>query len=273
MVNYELGVRNDGYSITFDLSKLILHKKDKNIFNIDKLTSEFASEEKLKIFLVTNGVMPKELLRDKINIIYKNNKTLPVVLEEQQVYINRLFKLSAGFKRYISLNDPNFRSIVGYFPALTKMLGNKEFLEELIEEYKFVPVQKQNILELKAYLSQSKIDSNNIIANIALFELLKRILLKKETNKYNQDEDYAINYRGLRDLAFIIYRYNEKNRLKKLKRQLETGKTETASHIGEEQCDFIFQEEPDFPYNSEEEKKYQKYLENLPDEEHPHYRR
>ena len=273
MVNYELGVRNNGYSITFDLSKLIPDKKDKCIFDIDKLTSEFASEEKLKMFLVNNGLMPKDLLNDKLNIVYKNNKTLPVVLQEQRVYIDRLFKLSGGFKRYISLDDPNFRSIVGYFPALTKMLRNTEFLEELIQEYQFVPVQKQNILELKAYLSQSKIDSNDIIANIALFELLKRVLLKKETNKYNQDVNYVINYRGLRDLAFIIYRYNEKNRLRKLKRQLEMDKAEDAALIEEEQCDFIFHEEPDFPYNSEEAKDYQKYLENLPSEEHPHYRR
>lgn len=269
MVNYKLGIfnkNNEGKIINLD--SIITNKK---LQELDNFTCLFDSESQLKVYLFNLELISNSELLQKINIMYRNNgkiKKLPV-----------LYK---GVKEY--------RDVVTLKYKLRSKSSDIEFLSALADHYdngstKFNK-QKQNVSDIRLYLSDVRSSGGNFVESSLLENALDNLLVRAAYKPANSNGEVIEDYRGLRDLAMFIWKYETKQKSKQEKKEKWVQGTlfeqsERIQQINEN----VFEEEekfyksnlssdgdPDFPYNSEEEEIYNRYIESLPDEYHPHRR-
>lgn len=262
MVKYKLGVLVKGEQKIIDLDSII---KLKDLKSIDKFTSFFINENVFKVFLLKKDLLDEVNLKKDIVVVYKNNgkiKKIPVIYHDA-------YKLLEIEK----LKD-----------KLISNLYDMEFLEKLANYYSngSTKYNKQglNVNDIRLYLSdvrRSGIIHHSKMLDAAIEDLFKKAVFKidKSTCKFK------VNYRGLRDLALFIYKYElQKDLLDKQKNDDQTWDQPTLFDLFENEKSSVLSSDgdPDFPYNSEEEAMYKKYEEHLPNEcpdydEHLPYKR
>lgn len=272
MANYKLGVytRNNGRII--DLSRIT---KIKELDKLDDLTSTFNSEEELKIYLFNQGLITSEEIKQNISVMYNYGgkvKKLPIFYSDMKKYLDEI----------------NLKY------ELNGLKSDTKFLEKLARHYSlgsdsFNP-QGLNVQDIRIYLSDVRNNGGEIFFSNML-ETAINDLFHKAVYKIDKKTtgEVKVNYRGLRDLALFIYKYKdslkkEKEAKEEIKKDVDewvqTSIFETPQVTPEfnpEEADF---NEPDFPPNSEEEREFSTYLEEInekafsePIEEHDHYRR
>ncbi len=283
MVSYKIGIYNRKEARIIDLDKIT---KIKSLDKLDELTSTFNSEEELKTYLFNQELISLDEMEKKLSIMYKNNgkvKKLPIVYQDMKKYLD----------------------IVYLKAKMMAAAQDIELLEKLARHYsigsdKFNP-QGVNVSDIRMYISDFRSNGEKHFYSraleLALDDMWKKAVFKLVDKKTGEVKE---NYRGSRDLGMFLYKY-EKTLEKKAEKQ-ETKvevKTEKVTEpeweqttlfdlinkqeeIKEEQKKWVLSSEgePDFPPNSEEERNYKRYLEELdelannePIENHPHYRR
>ncbi len=254
MVIYKLGIYRDNNSKLFDLQQIIYVEPSKSLQNIDEFTRKFESENELKEYLLNKNILGKDEMHEKLQVLYKNHgevKTLPIIYSKQ----NRL----------LNIGIINMK--------LKSLATNVKFLEKLLEHYDFYQYernpQNSNILNIKLYLNDIyrdgkkaiKYDRKLIEKTLDNFVLVATRILDKKNN------NFKFNYRGFRDLALLIYNFEEIEKLKELKvniKQWEDSEDEKET-LARLNGKWILSSEgdPDFPPNSEEEKMRIEYEDNI----------
>ena len=252
MVRYKLGFFVNKEVKIIDLDSL---KKIKNLQSLDKFTSSFANENELKIYLFNHELLSKLEMKYNVVVTYKNNgreKKIPVVYQDA----NKLL------------------DVVDLKYKLMSMKSNMQFLEKLADFYSngSTKYNKQglNVSDIRTYLSDVRYKREEIHSYLLLENALDA-LFKKAVFKIDRNTgEVEINYRGMRDLALFIYKFEnnlEKNKIKE-EQSNETWVQESLFDI-EKKSSFEVESnlssafEPDFPPNSEEEARYQAYQDKL----------
>ena len=192
-------------------------------------------------------------MKQNIVIMYKNNgkiKKIPVVYHDAS-------KL---------LDNANLRY------KLKSMSYNAEFLEKLANYYsngstKFNK-QALNVSDIRTYLSsvRDKKAHPSKLLDIALDDLFVKAVFKVD----KKTGVVEVNYRGLRDLALFIYKF-ESDLQKNKPEENKDNESWTQGSLFDMVQNESFSEdsilsshdEPDFPPNSEEEARYKAYVERL----------
>ena len=271
MARYKLGVfskKNEGRIINLDsIVKL------ENLKTLDEFTTAFNNESELKVYLFNQGIITQEELSQNISIRYKYNgkiKKLPIFYQEMKKYLDMIHL------KY----------------ELKGLCGDVEFLEKLANYYSngSTTFNKQgcNVHDIRVYLSDVRSNGghtfHSTLLEKAINDLFEKVIIRdtdKKTGEVIED------YRGMRDLALLIYKYKKavevKEENKKIALQVVGEQTSLfdESYVKKLQAsvektnnvkwNLSSEGDPDFAYNSEEEKQYEEYMENLPDEEHPHH--
>lgn len=289
MVSYKIGIYNRKEARIIDLDKIT---KIKSLDKLDELTSTFNSEEELKTYLFNQELISLDEMKKNLSIMYKNNgkvKKLPIVYQDMKKYLD----------------------IVYLKAKMMSASQDIELLEKLARHYsigsdKFNP-QGVNVSDIRMYISDFRSNGEKHFYSraleLALDDMWQKAVFKLVDKKTGEVKE---NYRGSRDLGMFLYKY-EKTLEKKQEAAVEIKpevkvepKKETLVEpeweqttlfdLTNKQKDQVKEEpkkwvlssegEPDFPPNSEEERNYKRYLEELdelannePIENHPHYRR
>lgn len=253
MVKYKLALNIKGEKKIIDLDNIIGLK---DLKSIDEFTSEFSDENSLKVYLFNQALLNELDLNHEIVVVYKNNgksKKIPVIYHDAKKLLDIMYLIS----------------------KIKSMGSDLEFLEKLANYYDngSTNYNKQgiNVMDIRKYLSDVRSNGGKIFFSNTLYIALDN-LVKKATFRVQQSTgEVVVNYRGLRDLALFVHKYETKKGLS------NNSKSEKAREMWEQPTlfDLVENEErrtlssdgdPDFPYNSEEEDMYLKYEESLPDE-------
>lgn len=254
-----------------DLSNLFSSKKEAlNLKYIDKFTMSFKDEDEFKGYLLSKGIITKEQLSMKLGITYVFNipKFIPIFYSNKKRTMEKLENLSSEIKSYFDSKRINqdypfsynsimgdYRNITGQFEIFKTMSEDIDFLRDLQEYVKKNPNQEKNIDDINTYINSLRNYHNKKFIYIALFETFRNIFYRYD----QKSKTLKLNYKGFRDFTSFYYEYN-----KKFKRKIEISKVE------EYDSSDILADYP-IPYASIEEiQEFQNYLEQLPDEEHPH---
>ena len=296
MVSYKIGIYNRKEARIIDLDKIT---KIKGLDKLDELTSAFRSEEELKTYLFNQELISLDEMKKSLSIMYQYRgkvKKLPIIYQDMKKYLD----------------------IVYLKAKMMAAAQDIELLEKLSRHFsigsdKFNP-QGVNVYDIRMYISdfrsngEKHFDSKSL--QLALDDMWKKAVFKL-TDKVGDIVDKKTgevkeNYRGSRDLGMFLYKH-EKTLEKKQEAAVEIKpevkvepKKETLVEpeweqttlfdLTNKQKDQVKEEpkkwvlssegEPDFPPNSEEERNYLRYLDELeelannePIENHPHYRR
>ena len=265
---YKIGVYNKKSEIKeIDFSKITIDPKAfQKLEILDKLTMAMNNEKELMLWLLEQDAILPIDLNKKIKIVYNYRgeiKTLPIFYNDSEKYMDEF-----------------------YLKSKLKSKGSDfEFLEKLANHYSIgsAKFNKQglNVNDIRLYLSDVRSNGGKSFYSKILDTALDSLF--EIANK---------NYRGKRDLANFVYSYEIKKELKRIEEEKEMFKKleeeKEMFKIDEGQQLSLFDQvkkitlssdgEPDFPPNSEEERAYLEYLEELNNEDfdienHDHYRR
>lgn len=278
MGRYKLGIKgNNGRVINLD--SII---KIKDLEELDNFTTQFQTEEELKAYLQAKTLLNYNeiITTDNIRVMYKHDGE-----------VKKLKVAYLDIKKYLDITYLRYE--------LKSLCSDVKFLEKLANFYdngstKFNK-QGLNVQDIRNYLSDVRSNGGKTFYSksleTAINDLYKKAILKEENKETGE---VKLNYRGLRDLAFFIYKYkNPEIKKEDLQQTMDLGEENKKVSKPEEyeQSDMFdilddsgkwelsSEGDPDFPYNSEEERNYKRYLEeleektNYPIEEHDHYRR
>lgn len=271
MARYKLGIldkKREGRFI--DLDSII---EIENLEQLDNFTTHFTNESELKIYLFNKGILNAEEANQNIDVLYRYNgkvKKIPVFYKNME--------------KYLDITQLRYE--------LKGLSNNVEFLEKLANFYtngstKFNK-QGTNVNDIRIYLSEVRNNNNQTFYSkhleIAIDDLFEKAILKKRDNQTGEVE---IDYRGLRDLALLIYKFKSKqaNKEEVQKELLEIVGEQTSLFDEEYVRKFADTVEPekqttgmiynydedDFAPNSEELRNYIYQLENTPNEGLPDY--
>ena len=287
MVSYKIGIYNRKEARIIDLDKIT---KIKSLDKLDELTSTFNSEEELKTYLFNQELISLDEMKKNLSIMYKNNgkvKKLPIVYQDMKKYLDIVY---LKYKMMAAAQD-----IV--------------LLEKLARHYsigsdKFNP-QGVNVSDIRMYISDFRSNGEKHFYSraleLALDDMWQKAVFKLVDKKTGEVKE---NYRGSRDLGMFLYKYEKtlekKEENQETKVEVKTEKVTEPEWVQSTFFDIWSEEssrktdekenngkwvlssegEPDFPPNSEEERNYLRYLDELeelannePIENHPHYRR
>ena len=271
MVNYKLGF------VSRKEKKEVKSINLKKLEKIDELTSDFDNENQLKLYLLQKEEdMTQSDLNSKIQIIYKYKeefRKLPIIYSDMKKYLDMYYLRS---KIYSLSKDINFLEKL----ARHYSLGSDKYNNQAI-----------NVSDIRMYISDVRISGGETFESSTLMLALEDLYYNacfKKPNKISGETQ--INYRGLRDLAVFIYKYDEVLRLQNQEQNQinqeatpvnlknEIARNQELKQISlfddydipmislDKEEEYDDYEEPIFPPNCREEREYQEYLDNLPDE-------
>ena len=284
MVSYKIGIYNRKEARIIDLDKIT---KIKGLDKLDELTSAFKNEEELKIYLFNQGLISLDEMKKNLSVMYKNSgkvKKLPIIYQDMNQYLD-IYYLKA---------------------KMMQASQDIELLEKLARHYsigsdRFNP-QGVNVSDIRLYVSDFRSNGGYHFYSrgleIALDDMWEKAVFKLVDKNTGEIKE---NYRGLRDLGMFLYKYKKSLEKKAEKQEIKVEdkketivesewKQTTLFDLISKQEEKLVEEpkrrvlssegEPEFPPNSEEERNYQRYLEELeeiannePIENHPHYGR
>lgn len=257
MVNYTLGAHKDAYLRILNLDKILNSDKFKRLEDIDKFTGKFDNCEMLKSYLISLGCMDQKDVDCEISVMYRYNNginKLPIVYRECTKY------LDIDFLKHIIRSYSNDLEFLG---KLAKFYDTKS------SKYN---KQDVNVNDIRYYIREIKSNHDpelNDLINNAIEDLFRKAVYS--FNK--KDNSYKFNYRGFRDLALFVYRYDKTKMLTLAKEKIEKNKKlfdeEQIESIDKRPFNYniiipgINDDEPYFAPNSEEEKMYNDYMDKL----------
>ena len=272
MPNYKLGFVDKKEIKIIDLIDI------KDLSKLDEFTCQFKSEEQLKLYLIKKNIDYKDYLKKSIKVVYRYNNTdkkIPVFYSDIRKYLDEYYLRG----RLMVLKD------------------DIEFLEKIARHYslgsdKFNP-QGVNVNAIRNYINDVRCNGGFLFESRALNEAIDDLFMRAIFRPADKESgEVKSNYRGLRDLALFIYKYERQQQevrendnqiymddiLNRNETQVEDWEQITFDdweNDGDEYDDYV---EPIFAPNTEEEREYQEYLDSLPDEirnpeDHPHYGR
>lgn len=271
MARYKIGIFSKKEGRVIDLDSIV---KLKDLESLDKFTTTFEDETQFKIYLLNLGLINNEELNKNLNVMYKYNgkvKKIKVFYDDMKKY------LDFEYLRH----------------ELKKLSGNVEFLEKLANFYhngstKFNK-QGTNVNDIRIYLSDVRRNGGETfnpeilqMLEVAIDDLFRKAVFTLPDPKTGEVKD---DYRGLRDLAYFIYKFE------KLQEEI-LEKTQDVTKLLNKKSEYIWvqsslfdsdysksnipeveqlereedldnYDEPDFPPNSEEEANYINYLYGL----------
>lgn len=270
------------YSLILDKKKIIdLSQNAKDIDDIftlryiDAITMQCKDEKNLKEYLLKKGLITEEDFSKNICITYGKNKKryIPILYSTENSEFDNLSALAIEIKNYFNqkkretysefsyeLIVGDYTNITSYFDSFSVLARNHNFLYYLQLYASKNPSLAVSINDISVYINQFKGDKKSKFLYIALFEIFRQLFYK-----FNEEtKELEFNYKGFRDFCVFYCDYKRNIKLKK-------NSSNNNSDI-EELDNFI---EPDFPPNSEEERKYSEELNNeeFDIENHDHYRR
>lgn len=255
-----------------DTAKMLKNKKEQfDLIAIDEFTMIFNGEERLIDYLISQKLISEsdrsgeltieygdEYARE-IRLLYSIDKEVFLKIRNFAIEIKNYFK----DRKHECKNIKSYSDIMGEYPYVESdfkkfkvMARNIEFLEALQIFISPNPAQQTNIKALNNYINNPKRDPKSKDISIILYECFRRIFYKFD----HKEKTLKFNYKGYRDFAVFYIDFKEKYNSKKNEENISNDAKDSVD-------DYI---EPVFPPNSEELREYQKYLDNLPDEEHPH---
>ena len=266
-MNYNLAlVENEDY-LKIELRKIIFDQQ--SIFELeylDKLTMNFKNEIELKQYLLEKGLINQADIDKKLCISYgdKHKREISIIYKEDIVTIERIRKMANEIKKYFNIKKSNAHStfsyglimgdylnITSYFESFEVFAGNHKFLRKLQDYVSNNPKQNVNINDISIYINQFAGDKRSKVIYIALYEIFRRLFYK-----FNKDtKDLEFNYKGFRDFCIFYCDYKRKS--------IKTPVEEEINELNGGRGVLSSDGDPDFPFNSEEEKLYNSYKERL----------
>ena len=190
MAKYNIGIYNQFLDVCFDINNF-----NGNLESIDNFTSKFENEEELKKYILKNKIIDYSQLQYPLSIVYKvgETRTLPIMYEDH-------------FKEFHLSNDENVCLIdVLYLKSkLIDMIDEDELLIRIIRQYRNDMSQQENLNSIEQCIKEkaSKITRIHDL-NYAINNFFERVTIT--INKKTREEKF--NYRGYRDLFFLMYNY------------------------------------------------------------------
>lgn len=278
MARYKLGIFNKKDGRAIDLDSIIkLEKLD----NLDDFTTEFKNETELKLYLFKQNLISRQELEQDINVSYRYNGK-----------VKKISVFYQDMKKYLDIAHLRYE--------LKGLCSNLEFLEKLANFYangstKFNK-QGTNVNDIRVYLSDVRRNGGKTFYSKSLEIAIDDLFIKAVFDIDRQTGDTKEDYRGLRDLAYFIYKFkNEQKKKEEAKKEIYDIVGEQTSLFDKEYVEKIAATvepkkdmsttldwnrdgEPEFPPNSEEEAEYLQYLDDLQNQEIdsetlPHFRR
>lgn len=245
MVTYKLKVGTNEFILS-DISG----KKLTNLKEIDKFTGKFENEDSLKLNLLFRGfITPVESMHPiEISYRFKGDRTCPIITKEYYHYLNPdIFE-----SKFLSYSH------------------DIDFLSRFSRTYDY----RFDMTEVKEYIYDKK--NGNYIYEDNLNDLFLEFF---KTHVY--DKDGNIQYSSIRNLLTFVMRYDEIKKLQKQKQNIIFGNKVTqitmfdndyphkestlekidSSEKVTKKIHLVDEDEPLFPPNSEEEQRYNAYME------------
>lgn len=262
MAIYELGVFKGNKLLgKISLDKYLGRENTKKLFKVDSFTFSFENEEKLKNEFSNEIMHFTDNYADvNLKVVYKYGeiKDLPVVYKEDYIYY--------------------------YFE------NQHCKIEELSQDKEMFKILYRDMVN--HYSNNVAIHNRRLIAELSLLQSLNtQIINEDDVSDYAYDagrfrlkEFHGMlidDYKLLRDFTFFIKKFEEKikrkERIKELKEDKEIitiAKELSILDLVPEEKFTVDNDEPVFPPNSEEEKIYNMYLDDLqtmnPEDEDPY---
>lgn len=188
-MNYNLGLQNreNKTAKAIELDKIFSLKDMKKLQNIDDFTTQFKNEMELKKYLLNKELISEEEANQSVIIFYK--------------YRGEQKELAVAYENFKKFLDPFY---VLY--SVKSMASSISFLTTLVKHYDYKNVvnpQYSNICDIKLAIEDLKLGfpaSNQL--HIALNDLCMKAMHTKD-KKSNRAKT---NYRGLRDLGYLVYK-------------------------------------------------------------------
>lgn len=277
MARYKIGIFNRKEGRIIDLESITKLEK---LENLDNFTTAFNNESELKIYLFNQGLITNEELKENISIMYKYNGK-----------IKKLNIFYQDMKKYLDMVHLRFE--------LKGLSSNLEFLEKLANFYSngSTSFNKQglNVSDIRHYLSDVRRNGGetfySTMLETAIEDLFKKAIIRTVNTQTGEVKE---DYKGLRDLAYFIYKFKKSRETKIENKPIAPEIVGEQNSLFDEGYVKMFLSEveepqntkwqlssegdPDFPPNSEEEAAYIRYMEELQNkpldmESNPHYRR
>ena len=192
MVNYKLGVFNKSGVKEINLKEVC---NLKGLDKLDKFTCEFNDENGLKLYLINKQLVPREDLSKKIYITYRNcgkDKKLPVFYSDMEKYLDEIYLRQ----------------------KLMQLSQDIKFLEKLARHYSLgsdkFNKQGVNVSDIRYYIAEVRFSGGRTFESSRLRYALDDLFIKALYNVINKETgEVKENYRGRRDLADFIYKYEK----------------------------------------------------------------
>ena len=141
MARYKLGIFNKSEGRVITLDDIIKLEK---LEDLDKFTTQFTSEEELKVYLLNKGLITQEELKQNINIMYKYDGKIPNDINEL-TKLDGVGRKTANVVLSTLYNKPYF-AVDTHVTRVTKRLGlvpnDYDTLKIEEEMYKKVPKER-----------------------------------------------------------------------------------------------------------------------------------
>ena len=223
MVNYRLGIFNK-----YDVKEINLKEicDVKGLDKLDRFTCNFRCEEELKIYLVSKLLMYNEDINKKMHIMYKNCgtiKKLPVFYNDMKKYLDECYLRS----------------------KLMQFSKDINFLEKLARHYSLgsdkFNLQGVNVHDIRYYIAEVRLSGGEPFESNRLRHALDDLFIKALYSIVNKETgEVKENYRGRRDLALFIYKYESE--LKKQKEAKDSNSQKPVLDINKSDiCEYCEQ--------------------------------
>lgn len=202
-MKYYLGRHNKKGNEILDTKDKIVLKNNRCLQNIDYYTSNFNTEEELKLDLMREGII--DINYEKIDVVYTYEgrySKLPVVYKSQKRYLN---------KDYIKYKVIQLQYNISFLTELAKHydIKNSKFNNQFL-----------NVNAILMYLSDVRSNGGTTFESKALSIALDDMVIKAIYRLNKKTGEFSLNYRGLRDLGLFIYRFEEKQKLLQAKQEI-----------------------------------------------------
>lgn len=278
MPNYKIGFSSRNYK------RPVEGMLFKDLYDLDQYTTKFKNEAELKIALLDQQYLTSKDVTCNVRVLYNHDKKV----KEKIVF----YKDMANYLdiHYLRAKILSYATDIDFLKRVErKFNGNKSVTFQLATITKYMEDTKK-----VGYAYPSDVIYN------ALSELFKRVISREiKTTDNTKKREYEVNYSLFRDLATFVYKYDNhiEEEFEDAREMFEEEDPLIESYKGEQigifdspikepkkeekasdglfDPDFEYNpdvdeddfEEPLFPPNSEEEKRYNAYMDSLPYED------
>lgn len=217
-MNYKLGIRTDKKYKEVDLAKIFPNADTKKLKFIDEYTIKFENEEDLRNELIRKGLINYYDLFDS----YGNICSIKIYYK----YRGTLKNINVAYSDFENYLQPDY-----IYYSVKSMSNSISFLQTLADHYGYennYNPQMANVVDIRMAIKNLKLGlpvSNQL--DLALGDLCLKAMYTKDAKGEEKE-----NYKGLRDLGYIVYRAkNVEALLKKKTEVIKSTEQKSAEQI------------------------------------------